>query len=99
MQNEYPKDTLSLNIELADNGIIIRDMAYKDSVRLAVNGQGSHSDSGYGYDIDHTEEYKAIGKSIYDWLINLVIPEHEDELVVTNIDLDIDAFCMGRDRT
>lgn len=92
MQNEYPKDTLSLNIELADNGIIIRD---RDSVKLAIN----NSDSGWGYDIDHTEEYKAIGKSIYDWLINLVIPEHSDELVVTNIDLDIDAFCMGRERT
>lgn len=95
MQNEYPTDTLRLNIEMADNGIILRDRDDEDSVTLAIN----NSDSGYGYDIDHTEEYKAIGKSIYDWLIKLVIPEHADELVVTNIDLDIDAICNGRYRT
>lgn len=99
MQNEYPKDTLRLNIEMADNGIILRDRDDEDSVTLAINGPAHHTDSRWGYDIEHTEEYKAIGKSIYDWIINLVIPEHEDELVVTNIDLDIYAFCMGRERT
>lgn len=96
MQNEYLKDTLSLNIELADNGIIIRD---RDDVKLAINRAAHDSCSRLGYNIDHTEEYKAIGKSIYDWIINLVIPEHADELIVTNIDLDIDAVCMGRERT
>ena len=99
MQNEYPKDTLRLNIEMADNGIILRDRDIEDSVTLAINRAAHDSCSRLGYNIDHTEEYKAIGKSIYDWLLNIVMLEHADKMVITNIDLDIDAICMGRDRT
>ena len=51
---------------------------------------------GYGYDIDHTDEYKAIGRKIYKWLMDEVVNEHTD-FIITNFDIDVVATCKGRD--
>lgn len=91
-----PMEKMRMNIELADNGIIIRNPECEDEVTLAMNGGGTRKADGYGYDINHTDEYKAIGKKIYDWLMDVVIQEHEGELVITNFDIDVVATCKGR---
>lgn len=91
-----PKEKMRLNIELADNGIIIRNLDLKDCVCLAVNN-GMKSSGRYGVEIDHSEEYRGIGQIIYGFLINYVIPEHDTELIITNFDLDIVATCKGRE--
>ena len=46
---------------------------------------------------DLSNEYKAIGKKIYDWLLDVVIQEHESDLIITNFDIDIVATCKGRE--
>ena len=91
----YPKEKMKLNIELADNGIIIRNPNCEDDVSVAVT-----SDTRTIYnERDLTNEYKAIGRKVYDWLLDVVIPEHDTELVITNFDLDITATCKGRSYT
>lgn len=81
-----------MNIELADNGIIIRNPDCEDEVTLAIT-----SEARIIYDeIDLSNEYKAIGRKIYDWLLDEVIKEHEDDLIITNFDIDIVATCKGR---
>ena len=92
-----PKEKMRMNIELADNGIIIRNPENEDEVTLAMNGGGTRKADGYGYDIDHTDEYKAIGRKIYKWLMDEVIHEHGGDFIITNFDIDITATCKGRD--
>lgn len=88
----YPQEKMKLNIELADNGIIIRNPNCEDEVSVAVT-----SDTRTIYnERDLTNEYKAIGRKVYDWLLDVVIQEHETELIITNFDLDITATCKGR---
>lgn len=87
-----PKEKMRMNIELADNGIIIRNHDCEDEVTLAIT-----SDARTIYnDRDLTNEYKAIGQKVYDWLLDVVIQEHEDELIITNFDIDVVATCKGR---
>ena len=87
-----PKEKMRMNIELADNGIIIRNPDCEDEVTLAIT-----SDTRTIYnDKDLSNEYKAIGRKIYDWLLDVVIQEHEDELIITNVDIDVVATCKGR---
>lgn len=85
-----------MNIELADNGIIIRNPENEDEVTLALES-GIHKSDGYGYDIDHSEEHKLIGRKIYNWLMNEVVRDHRDDLIITNFDIDITATCKGRE--
>lgn len=92
-----PMEKIRMNIELADNGIIIRDPDCEDNVTLALDGKGQHRIGEYGYDIDHSDVYKAIGKKVYDWLLDVVIQEHQD-FITTNFDIDIIATCKGRER-
>ena len=87
-----PKEKMKLNIELADNGIIIRNPNCEDDVSVAVTNEIKTIYN----ERDLTNEYKAIGKKVYDWLQNVVIPEYDTELVITNFDLDITATCKGR---
>lgn len=87
-----PKEKMRMNIELADNGIIIRNPDCKDEVTLAITSEARGI---YG-ERDLTNEYKAIGQKIYDWLLDVVIQEHEDELIITNFDIDVTATCKGR---
>lgn len=91
----YPKEKMKLNIELADNGIIIRNPNCEDEVSVAVT---SEARTIYN-ERDLTNEYKAIGRKVYDWLLDVVIQEHDTELVITNFDLDITATCKGRSYT
>jgi hypothetical protein len=97
-QSDGPAETMRMNIELADNGIILRNPDCLDEVTLAINGGGTHRENGYGYDIDHKPEYEAIGQKIYWWLMDVVCQEHADELIITNFDIDIKATCKGREK-
>lgn len=87
-----PKEKMRMNIELADNGIIIRNPECEDDVTLAIT---SEAKTIYG-EHDLTNEYKAIGEKIYDWLLDVVIQEHDTELVITNFDIDVVVTCKGR---
>ena len=83
-----------MNIELADNGIIIRNPEREDDVTLAIT---SEAKTIYG-ERDLINEYKAIGEKIYEWLIDVVIHEHDTELIITNFDIEVVATCKGRER-
>ena len=85
-----PKEKMRMNIELADNGIIIRNPENEDEVTLAME-KGEWTDN-----LDHSDEYKAIGKKVYDWLTEVVIQEHTD-FIITNFDIDITATCKGHE--
>ena len=88
----YQKEKMKLNIELADNGIIIRNPNCEDDVSVAVTSEGKTIYN----ERDLTNEYNAIGRKVYDWLLDVVIQEHDTELIITNFDIDITATCKGR---
>ena len=90
-----PKEKMRMNIELADNGIIIRNPDCEDEVTLAM----SHDNGmpGLGYEQYHDDEYKAIGRKIYDWIMDMECDKHCGDLIITNFDIDIVATCKGRD--
>lgn len=90
-----PVESMRLDIEFADNGIILRNPDIEDEVTLALIKE-KHKEVGYGYDIDHTEEYRAIGKKIYDWLTEVAVPEHADHWVSTGAKLYFNAELTGR---
>ena len=90
---DRPKEKMQLTIEFADNGIILRNPELKDDVTLALLGL----DDG-GYNVIHDEEYKAIGKRIYDWLTEVAVPEHSGTWISTGAELDITATLTGRER-
>ena len=90
-----PKEKMQLTIEFADNGIILRNPECEDEVTLALIKE-KHKEVGYGYDIDHSEEYRVIGKKIYDWLTEVVVAEYSGYLVTTGAELDITATLNGR---
>lgn len=85
-----PKEKMRMNIELADNGIIIRNPENEDEVTLAME-KGEWTDN-----INHSDEYKTIGKKVYDWLLDVVIEKHTD-FIITNFDIDVVATCKGHD--
>ena len=91
-----PKEKMQLTIEFADNGIILRNTDCEDEVTLALTGKGTHKPEGYGCDIDHTEEYKAIGRKVYEWLTEVAVAEHSDYWIATGAELDIVATLTGR---
>ena len=93
-QATAPAECLKMNIELADNGIIIRNPENEDEVTLAMTK--AEGVTGLGYKPDHSNEYQLIGMKIYSWLMDVVIQEHVDELIVTNFDIDVVATCKGR---
>ena len=90
-----PVETMRLDIEFADNGIILRNPDIEDEVTLALIKE-KHKEVGYGYDFDPTEEYRAIGKKIYDWLPEVPVLEHADYWVSTGANLHIKAELTGR---
>ena len=82
--------TMRLNIELADNGIIIRDRDCSDAITLATAKGDWHNE-------DHSDEHTAVGKRVYEWLMDVVLGESDpSEILVTGFDLDINARCIGR---
>ena len=82
-----PKEKMRMNIELADNGIIIRNPDEQDEVMLALHREDS--------DRARDDEYKAIGKKVFDWLMDDVI-ENNVDFIITNFDIDVVATCKGR---
>jgi hypothetical protein len=93
---DNPIETMRLDIEFADNGIILRNPDIEDEVTLALTGPATHKAEGYGYDINHTEEYRAIGKKLYDWLTEVAVAEHSGHWVSTGANLHIKAELTGR---
>lgn len=85
---------MNMNIELADNGIIIRNRDNEDEVTLALERDRRN----YDEKDSRQDMYKAIGEKIYDWLMDDVIEEQSDELVVTHFELEIVVECIGRER-
>ena len=83
-----PKEKMRMNIELADNGIIIRNPDEEDEVTIAQTALNFHEKV-------NINEYQAIGKKIYDWLMDVVIQDHTD-FIITNFDIDVVATCKGR---
>ena len=92
-QATAPVECMKMNIELADNGIIIRNPDCEDDITLAIT---SETRTIYN-EKDLSNEYKAIGRKIYDWLLDVVIQEHEEDLIITNFDIDVVATCKGRE--
>jgi hypothetical protein len=93
--NTKPKEKMRLTIELADNGIILRNPECEDEVTLAL--QGNRIQNGYDINIDHSEEYMAIGKKIYDWLNGDVATKWRGLWAITGAKLDITATLTGHD--
>jgi len=85
--------TMRMVIEMADNGIIIRNPDCEDDVTLALE-KGQRIDN-----IDKSDEYKAVGKRVLDWLMNIVLGESSPtEIIVTGFDLTVESRCTGRNR-
>jgi len=95
-------ETLRMNIELADNGIIIRNPDCEDEVTLAMQkgewvDQGGVQKGAFYNHFDHTQEHQAIGRKIYDWLMNVVLLEQDPSYIITTgFQLEINAKCEGR---
>jgi hypothetical protein len=90
-KDNKPKEKMRLTVEFADNGIILRNPECEDEVTLAV-----HPDTGYNpKGADYSEEYKAIGQKIYDWLLNVVVEDHSYEWISTGAELSITATLDG----
>lgn len=87
-------EVMNLNIELADNGIIIRNEANEDEVTLALERDRRN----YDEKDSRQDMYKAIGEKVYDWLMDDVINKQSDNLVVTHFEVKISAECIGRER-
>ena len=83
-----PKEKMRMNIELADNGIIIRNPENEDEVTLAVEKEAADG-------MWHGSEERAIGHKIYSWLMKEVVNKHTD-FIITNFDIEVVATCKGR---
>ena len=89
------KETMRMVIETADNGMILRNPEEPDDVHLAV-AKATKND-GFGYTFDHSDEHRAIGRRIYDWLMEELSEEYEDEMVITEFGIEINAWVTGRE--
>ena len=94
-----PKEKMQLTIEFADNGIILRNPELEDEVTLALTKivEFDPHVSRDRYDFVHDDEYRTIGKKIYDWLIEEVV-RPSGKWVSTGAELDITATLTGRER-
>ncbi len=89
-------ERLRMEMELADNGVILRNPDCEDEVTLAVTPR-EQDRTGYGnIGLDITDANTAIGRKVYDWLMDVVIPESEHELIITGFTLLIEATPNGR---
>lgn len=93
---DNPVESMRLDIEFADNGIILRNPDIEDEVMLALTKETTSTSMARPYDLDHTEEYRAIGKKIYDWLTEVAVAEHSGHWVSTGANLHIKAELTGR---
>ena len=83
---DNPVETMGLDIEFADNGIILRNPDCEDEVTLALTTE------------NNAEEYRAIGEKIYDWLTEVAVADNADDWVSTGAKLHIKAELTGRKR-
>ena len=87
-------EVMYLNIELADNGIIIRNEANEYDVTLALE-----KDEMFNDEKDRRQDiYKAIGEKVYDWLIDDLARKQSDKIVITHFGVEIGVECIGRER-
>lgn len=93
---DNPIETMRLDIEFADNGIILSNPDIDDEVTLALTKETTSTSMARICDFDHTEEYRAIGKKIYDWLTEVAVAEHSGHWVSTGANLHIKAELTGR---
>lgn len=95
-----PKEKMRLTIEFADNGIILRNPELEDEVTLALTKIVEYDPhvSRDRYEFVHDDEYKIIGQKIYDWLVEVMVPEYSDTWISTGAELDIMATLTGRER-
>ena len=93
---ENPVEQMKLDIEFADNGIILRNPDIEDEVTLALTKETTSTSMARICDFDHTEEYRAIGKKISDWLTEVAVADHADHWVSTGARLSIKAELTGR---
>ena len=87
-------DSMKMNIELANNGIIIRQNLNALSAMLAV---GTGLD---GAIRDCDQEHQAIGRYIFNWLMtvrNKRGEEHQDDFFITNFDIEVRCKCQGEE--
>jgi hypothetical protein len=96
-KDNRPREMMRLAIEFADNGIVLRNPDCGDEVLVALH-HATRKESGYGFDVDHSDEYRAIGRIIYNWLTEVAAAEHEDEWITTGAELDIVATLNGREK-
>ena len=95
---DNPVETMKLDIEFADNGIILRNPDCEDDVTLALTLTLEEMPI-IGEKFDrHAKEYRAIGMKIYDWLTEVAVAEHADHWVSTGAKLHIKAELTGRKR-
>lgn len=93
---DNPVETMRIDIEFADNGIILRNPDNEDEVTLALRTETLSTSLERFCDINHTEEYRAIGKKIYDWLTEVAVAEHSGHWITTGANLHIKAELTGR---
>jgi hypothetical protein len=93
---DNPIETMRLDIEFADNGIILRNPDIEDEVTLALRTETLSTSLQRFCDFDHSEEYRAIGKKIYDWLTEVAVAEHSGHWITTGANLHIKAELTGR---
>lgn len=88
-----PVESMRLDIEFADNGIILRNPDCDDEITLALFKEIPKE---RGYSIDNTDEYLAIGKKISQWLTEVAVDKHADYWISTGAKLRIQAELTGR---
>lgn len=91
------KETMRMVINLAENGIIIRnpDSIDPDNAYLAMSKATKNEP--YGYTFDHSDEHRAIGRRIYAWLMEELSEEHECKMEINGFEIEINAWVTGRE--
>ena len=84
-----PTGSEQIEIELADNGIILRDCADPDDVFLALYDRNGEPP------FDRDDIYKAIGRDIFIWLMDVLVERHPEH-ITTGCRLTINAELLGR---
>ncbi len=89
--SKNPIEKTTLVIEFAENGTIVRDPEVGGDVMVALTKDPK--DNPYGF--DHDEEYKLIGRRIYNWLKRDCSEKYIQEWFITGAQLEITATLEG----
>ncbi len=87
-----PSDQLHLSIELADNGIIMRDRDCADIVEVEkYDNTFDYSDKPrYNADI-----HRMLGRKIYEWIMEVVVDDNVRDWATNGADIDINVRLNG----